>query len=171
LTTAEEKPANLPPRRVALAGLYAAFAAVATGCNLGMQALMDRAYSGSHSVYASLLVGTLVGLVVKYVLDKRFIFRDATRGMARRGWQFVRYAFTGVLTTGIFWGLELGAFHAFHSQPARYLGGALGLAIGYWTKYQLDKRLVFTDSAVTVPDARARTAREAAPQRSNSLDP
>lgn len=171
MTRAEEKPAGLPSGQAALVGLYVAFAAVATGCNLGVQALMDRAYSGSYSVYLSLLVGTLAGLVVKYVLDKRFIFRDATRGMVRRGWQFVRYALTGVLTTAIFWGLELGAFHVFHSQAARYLGGALGLAIGYWTKYQLDKRLVFTDSDLTAPDARARTAREAAPPRSNSLDP
>jgi hypothetical protein len=25
----------------------------------------------------------------------------------------------------------------------RYLGGLIGLAIGYWTKYRLDKRYVF----------------------------
>jgi putative flippase GtrA len=130
-------------RPVVIAGKYAAFAAVATGCNLGSQALMDRAFQGSWAVYASLLVGTLVGLVVKYLLDKRFIFYDLTRGLVGRGWQFVRYALTGVVTTAVFWGLELGAYHAFHSQAARYVGGAVGLALGYWLKYRLDKRLVF----------------------------
>jgi putative flippase GtrA len=134
-----------------VAGTYVAFAAIATGCNLGVQALMDRAYPGRFSVYVSLAAGTLVGLVIKYLLDKRFIFKDATRGVLGRSGQFVRYALTGVLTTAIFWGLEVGAYHGFHSQAARYLGGALGLAIGYWTKYQLDKRLVFTARAATTP--------------------
>ncbi len=52
-----------------------------------------------------------------------------------------------MLTTAIFWGLELGAYAAFHTQTARYVGGAVGLALGYWLKYQLDKRLVFGGSA------------------------
>ncbi len=126
-----------------VAGKYAAFAGVATGCNLGTQALVDHLYAGPHAVYASLFVGTVIGLVVKYILDKNFIFFDKTDGMVRTGWQFIRYALTGVLTTAVFWGLELGAYYLFHAQAARYLGGALGLALGYWMKYQLDKRLVF----------------------------
>jgi putative flippase GtrA len=131
-------------RPVVIAVKYAGFAGVATGCNLGSQALMDGAYQGRLAVYASLFVGTLVGLVVKYLLDKKFIFYDVTQGLVRRGWQFARYALTGILTTAVFWGLELGAYHAFHAQAARYVGGAVGLAIGYWLKYQLDKRLVFS---------------------------
>ena len=130
-------------RPIIIATKYAGFAAVATGLNLGSQALMDRGYRGPLAVYVSLLVGTLVGLLVKYALDKRFIFHDLTQGLVRRGWQFVRYALTGLVTTAIFWGLELGAFHGFHTQAARYIGGAVGLALGYWIKYQLDKRLVF----------------------------
>ncbi len=129
-----------------IAGKYALFAAVATGCNLGAQALADHLYRGTLAVYVSLFVGTLVGLVVKYLLDKNLIFYDNTQGLVRSWWQFVRYGLTGVLTTAIFWGFELGAYHAFHAQLARYLGGALGLAIGYWLKYQLDKRLVFRRS-------------------------
>jgi putative flippase GtrA len=73
----------------------------------------------------------------------------------RSGWQFIRYVLTGVLTTAIFWGLELGAYHVFHLQAARYIGGAIGLAIGYWLKYQLDKRLVFQGAR--------ESARESAP--------
>jgi putative flippase GtrA len=138
-------------RPVVIAAKYALFAAVATGCNLGSQALMDRAYRGAPAVYVSLFVGTLVGLVVKYVLDKKFIFHDLTQGLVGRGWQFVRYALTGALTTAVFWGLELGAYHAFHAQSAKYVGGAAGLALGYWLKYQLDKRLVFSGAQDSAP--------------------
>ena len=138
-------------RPVIVAVKYALFAAVATGCNLGSQALMDRAYRGALAVYVSLFVGTLVGLVVKYVLDKKFIFHDLTQGLVGRGRQFVRYALTGVLTTAVFWGLELGAYHVFHAQAARYVGGAVGLALGYWLKYQLDKRLVFSGAQDRAP--------------------
>jgi putative flippase GtrA len=141
--SAPGKSAAATGKSAVIASKYVLFAAAATGCNLGAQALMDGLYHGSFTVYVSLFVGTLVGLVVKYVLDKRFIFYDDTRGTVHRGWQFVRYVATGVVTTAVFWGLELGAYHAFHTQSARYLGGAIGLAIGYWTKYHLDKRLVF----------------------------
>jgi putative flippase GtrA len=133
---------------VLIAGKYVLFAAVATGCNLGVQMLADRAYGGPLAVYVSLFAGTLAGLIVKYLLDKHLIFYDKTRGGARSSWQFVRYGLTGVLTTAIFWGFELGAYHIFHAGLARYLGGALGLAIGYWLKYHLDKRLVFAESGM-----------------------
>ena len=41
----------------------------------------------------------------------------------------------GLATTVIFWGFE--------TKEMRYLGGIIGLAIGYLTKYHLDKRYVF----------------------------
>jgi hypothetical protein len=48
-----------------------------------------------------------------------------------------------VVTTAIFWGFEFGFDRLFQSKDMRYLGGLIGLAIGYWTKYRLDKRYVF----------------------------
>ena len=54
----------------------------------------------------------------------------------------------GVFTTAIFWSTEL-AFHLiFQSAELRYLGGIIGLAIGYLTKYELDKRFVFRTPGV-----------------------
>jgi hypothetical protein len=53
----------------------------------------------------------------------------------------------GIATTAIFWGFEFGFNHAFQSKEMRYLGGLIGLAIGYWTKYHLDKRYVFRHGA------------------------
>ena len=49
----------------------------------------------------------------------------------------------GVFTTLIFWSLEFGFTLLFQTKEMRYLGGIIGLAIGYFTKYQLDKRFVF----------------------------
>jgi len=50
----------------------------------------------------------------------------------------------GVITTSIFWVTEY-AFHLFFaSEPMRYLGGVIGLAIGFYFKYRLDKKYVFT---------------------------
>ena len=48
-----------------------------------------------------------------------------------------------MVTTLVFWGTEF-AFHlAFQTDAMRYLGGVIGLVIGYAIKYQLDKRYVF----------------------------
>ena len=49
----------------------------------------------------------------------------------------------GILTTMIFWGFELGFHYFFQTKEMRYLGGILGLMIGYICKYHLDKHYVF----------------------------
>ena len=49
----------------------------------------------------------------------------------------------GVLTTLVFWGFEFAFYRAFEDKSLRYLGGLIGLGIGYWAKYHLDKRFVF----------------------------
>ncbi len=92
--------------------------------------------------------GTGVGLVVKYILDKRYIFRFRARNVVHDSRVFLLYALMGLATTAIFWGFEFGFHHIFASKEMRYLGGVIGLAIGYLTKYQLDKRFVFRTEAV-----------------------
>ena len=54
---------------------YTIFALIATAANIGAQDIVIRTYSGALSILASVGVGTGVGLVVKYILDKRYIFR------------------------------------------------------------------------------------------------
>jgi hypothetical protein len=44
----------------------------------------------------------------------------------------------------IFWGFEFTFEYLFETKALRYLGGVIGLCIGYVVKYQLDKRYVFT---------------------------
>ena len=124
---------------------YTIFALIATVANIGSQDLFLRWYDYHYHIALSVLVGTIVGLLVKYWLDKRYIFRFTTRSVGEDGWLFTLYTLMGVLTTAIFWGFEFGFHYLFNTDLMRYAGGVLGLAIGYLMKYQLDKRFVFID--------------------------
>lgn len=126
-----------------LAVLYAGFAVIATAANLASQAAVIWLYHGPFAVEISILVGTAVGLPVKYVLDKQYIFRFTTVSLSHDSRLLLIYAFTGVVTTMLFWGIEY-AFHwLFATDAMRYFGGAVGLAAGYVIKYRLDRRFVF----------------------------
>lgn len=127
---------------------YVIFALIATAANIGAQDLVIRTYSGAFDILASVVVGTCVGLVVKYILDKRYIFRFQARSVAHDTQTFALYTVMGLATTVIFWGFEFGFHHIFETKEMRYLGGVIGLAIGYLTKYHLDKRYVFRTEAV-----------------------
>lgn len=126
-----------------LVSRYAIFALIATATNIGAQDMVVRLYRDGVGIFVSIIVGTAVGLVVKYVLDKRYIFRFYARNAIHDTQVFILYSLMGLITTGVFWGFEL-AFHlAFETKSMRYLGGVIGLAIGYLAKYHLDKRYVF----------------------------
>jgi putative flippase GtrA len=124
---------------------YAAFAVLAVIANLATQRLV---LAGAEAVDAGRLVlamaaGTLVGLVVKYLLDKRWIFFDDTRGARATGVQFLLYSLMGVATTAIFWVTETAFWLVWGTDLAREAGAVLGLTVGYVTKYALDRRFVF----------------------------
>ena len=53
---------------------YTLFAVVATSVNLGTQYVSLAAYSGANALFATLLLGTGIGLGTKYFLDRRWIF-------------------------------------------------------------------------------------------------
>jgi len=127
---------------------YAVFALIATAANIGVQDLVIRIYSGAYDILISVVVGTGVGLVVKYILDKCYIFRFRPRSVAHDTQTFALYTVMGLATTVIFWGFEFGFHHIFETKEMRYLGGVIGLAIGYLTKYHLDKLYVFRTEAV-----------------------
>ena len=134
-----------PSARIAV--LYTLIAALATAANIGAQVLVIALYRGPWAVPLSVLVGTGVGLPIRYLLEKRHIFAFQSDGLAHDGRLFVLYTGLGVFTTALFWGIEF-AFHwAFRSDGMRYLGGAIGLSLGYWIKYHLDKRFVFVRPA------------------------
>lgn len=126
---------------------YVLFAVMATAANIGAQDLVIHAYEGDFAILASVMVGTGVGLLLKYVLDKRYIFRFKTSSVSHDTKTFALYTVMGLATTVIFWGFEFGFHHIFETKEMRYMGGAIGLGIGYLTKYQLDKRYVFRTEA------------------------
>ncbi|WP_226662622.1 GtrA family protein [Microbulbifer aggregans] len=133
--------------RIALS--YTIFATFATVINICSQDFSLRLYAGTYSIAGSILVGTIAGLLVKYYLDKHYIFRFVGKGMQQDAKMFGLYAVMGVLTTFIFWGMEFTFELIFQSKSMRYLGGGIGLGIGYFVKYQLDKRFVFVSRGVS----------------------
>lgn len=137
--------------------LYGLFAILSITVNLLFQFLTDLGleflspnfnelpYFNWIKFYASLLVGTLAGLVVKYVLDKRYIFYHVPESRQDDAKKFIIYSLMGISTTVIFWGAEISFYYIFESNLAKYVGGALGLCVGYAVKYQLDKKYVFVN--------------------------
>ncbi|MEM1340712.1 MAG: GtrA family protein [Pseudomonadota bacterium] len=127
---------------------YSAFAAIAILVNLATQELVLMA-GGRTDVWVAIAVvaGTGTGLVVKYLLDKRWIFDDPNAAI---GQQFALYTVMGIATTVIFWGSVALAWAIWGTDAARIAGAIFGLTIGYVTKYMLDRRYVFTDARLQV---------------------
>ncbi len=123
---------------------YAVFAVLATLANLAAQRLSLAVYGGAGALALAIFIGTGVGLVLKYLLDKRWIFFDRSTGAATHGRKFGLYTLMGVVTTAIFWGAEAGAWALWHTELARELGAVTGLTVGYVVKYRLDRRFVFS---------------------------
>ncbi|MGF6239005.1 MULTISPECIES: GtrA family protein [Paraburkholderia] len=134
---------GLTASRSRLVFWYAVFAAISMASNLGSQKLAYLVYQAAFAVPLSVCVGTGAGLVVKYLLDKAWIFRYEHRSVAHGARTFALYVLMGLGTTFVFWAVEFAASAVFHTENARLAGGALGLAIGYVAKYHLDKRFVF----------------------------
>jgi putative flippase GtrA len=130
-----------------IAVLYTLFAVLSTAINIGSQMLSIWIYEGAFSIEISILVSTAIGLPLRYFLEKRYIFNFTSKNLVHDGKLFVFYSAMGVITTLIFWGTEY-AFHLIYDTDfMRYLGGAIGLSIGFYVKYQLDKKYVFVNSS------------------------
>lgn len=130
---------------VRLVALYAAFAAIATAVNLGCQLAVLTAWNDRRAVYAALIVGTIAGMPVKYVLDKRYIFRFTTTRLSDETRMFTTYTALAGVTTLVFWGCELLAGLIRDSDASHLIGGAIGLALGYTLKYRMDRAWVFVE--------------------------
>lgn len=128
------------PRLIAL---YAGFAAVATMVNLAVQRLILMLGPDAFVFILAMAGGTLGGLVVKYLLDRRWIFHDRGQGAAHHGRTFALYSLMGLATTALFWITETLFWLSWGTDAAREAGAILGLAAGYAVKYQLDRHFVF----------------------------
>jgi putative flippase GtrA len=123
--------------------LYALFALIATAANFATQMLVVRLYDGPWAISLAVLAGTVVGLPVKYVLDKKWIFAYTTTRASQHVNLFALYTATAVVTTLVFWGFEALFEVLYRTEAMRLVGGAIGLAIGYASKYLLDRHFVF----------------------------
>ena len=136
---------------------YGLFAVIATIVNIAAQEFVFRVCGldsivkiidfvrfviprDSFIFVGALGFGTLMGLVVKYILDKRYIFYYETSSKSEDVKKFGVYTLMGIVTTVIFWGSET-IFHLLWDE--KYLGAITGLMVGYISKYFLDRKFVF----------------------------
>ena len=126
---------------------YSAFAAIAIGANLAAQRVVLGLVEGTPGYMMALMAGTGIGLVVKYLLDKRWIFHDQITSAAAETRKFSLYTLTGVGTTLLFWGSETLFWVTWQTDAMRELGALLGLIAGYTIKYRMDRRFVFRSDA------------------------
>ena len=127
---------------------YGLFAVIAVVANLASQRLSLAIYDQVGAILVALFIGTGAGLVVKFALDKVFIFQDRSYELSQQSKQFSLYTLTGVFTTAIFWGMEYAFWAIWQTHLMREVGAVIGLSIGYIIKYQLDARFVFRRSAL-----------------------
>lgn len=129
---------------------YAAFAIVATLANLITQRLVLQFGKTGFFFALAIGLGTIVGLGIKFILDKRWIFYDQETGVINHGRKFSLYTAMGIVTTAIFWGTETAFWLLWQTDRMRELGAILGLTVGYVMKYNLDRRFVFTSEQLRV---------------------
>ena len=122
---------------------YILFAAISTLINLLSQFIISLIYNGYFGLYIAIFVGTLAGLLSKYILDIKFIFYFKPSDKKKGAITFFSYTLTGIFTTLLFWAVEISFDILFGGEVAKYIGAIIGLSIGYLIKYQLDYKYVF----------------------------
>ncbi len=121
---------------------YVLFCVIAIFVNLTSQRIFLELIFLDNYIIA-LVFGTLTGLISKYILDKNYIFKDFDHSLKNNSKKFTMYSFNGLFTTIIFWGMESLFYFVYSTTFARELGAMIGLSIGYFLKYRLDKKYVF----------------------------
>jgi putative flippase GtrA len=129
----------------ATASKYTAFAILAITLNMIVQMTIFHLYNGFLELYAGLACGTVAGMLVKFILDKKYIFKYRAPDTGKNVITFIMYCLMGLITTCIFWGMEIMFDYMFNNDSGRLLGGLIGLILGYTAKYFLDRRFVFVN--------------------------
>ena len=124
--------------------LYAGFAIIATIANVTAQRAVLWWGDSNLLFFLAVAVGTVVGLVLKYFLDQRWIFKNFSRGVHAHSKTLVVYTMTGILTTLLFWAVESFFWFTWQTDEMREVGAIIGLSFGYLIKYHLDRKFVFT---------------------------
>ncbi|MBN1620821.1 GtrA family protein [candidate division WOR-3 bacterium] len=129
-------------KNTGLAIKYTLFAAAATALNIMVQRVV---FIFNPSIWVAMAAGTTAGLMLKYILDKKYIFYYRTKSFSHDIRKFILYSFLGGLTTLLFWSVELFFEYCVSITASKYIGALVGLSAGYTIKYFLDKKFVFLD--------------------------
>lgn len=125
---------------------YVLFAIIAGVMNLLTQGVVFS-LAPMRPLAASILAGTAAGFVVKYLLDKHWIFFDGYGDGRQEIYKVFLYASFSVAMTLVFWGFEIAFLAIGGTDFAKYLGAVVGLAIGNFAKYFLDRSFTFKQKA------------------------
>ncbi|MBF2754370.1 MAG: GtrA family protein [Gammaproteobacteria bacterium AqS3] len=131
-----------------LAVKYSLFCLLAVLANLATQRAVLFYIPDRPGFIAALICGTAAGLILKFVLDKWWIFSDRELTLRGNSRKFLLYSAMGIPPTLLFWLTESLFWSIWGTHVMREMGAVLGLAAGYVTKYFLDKHYVFTTRAV-----------------------
>jgi len=123
---------------------YVLFAVLATLANLLTQEASIR-LAPEAPLSFSILMGTAAGFILKFVLDKKWVFDDTYAGHRQELQKIGLYGVFSVLTTLVFWGFEITFWVIWQTDFAKYTGAVLGLAVGYAAKFLLDRSFVFKE--------------------------
>ena len=123
---------------------YVVFAGIATLVNLATQEAVVRVAPLSP-LALSILMGTATGFILKYLLDKKWVFDDGYSGHRRELQKITLYGVFSVFTTLVFWSFEVVFWVIWRTDFAKYTGAVIGLAIGYAAKFVLDRAFVFKE--------------------------
>jgi putative flippase GtrA len=123
---------------------YVLFAVLATLANLLTQEASVR-LAPKAPLLLSILMGTAAGFILKYILDKRWVFEDAYSGHRQELQKISLYGAFSVLTTLVFWCFEIAFWAIWQTDFAKYTGAVLGLSVGYAAKFLLDRNFVFKE--------------------------
>jgi len=125
---------------------YIFFSILATAVNLLSQRLIISENFDTNNYIIGVLFGTIAGLLLKYFLDKNFIFYENEKRIKQNLKKFSFYSLNGVLTTIVFWSIETIFYFVFKTTLMREIGAIVGLSFGYSIKYFLDKKYVFNNN-------------------------
>ena len=114
--------------------------------NIISQRIIFTLNNSEYVFTMAIITGTITGFISKYYFDKNFIFKDKTSLILDKSKQILKYAYFAVFTTLIFWITEYVFWIIYYTHSAREIGAVIGLSIGYYLKYKLDKKYVFNQT-------------------------
>lgn len=120
--------------------VYFLFVLVASSVNFLTQELI---YFLVANIYISIFFGLATSMVVKYLTNKKYVFRYRAASRTDEVVVFFRYALSGAVVAGLFIGIELSFYYYLDSLYRRQIGIVVALCVTALIKFVIDERWVF----------------------------